>query len=169
MLWIAHLTVATEFSFVMAALDEIDLRLLTELQTDADRPNVEIARLIGLSPAATLNRVRRLKESGLIRSINARLDASAAGFPLRVYVMVVLGRHDDAAERRFGEVVRALPQVIAADSVAGENDMMLSIVSRNLEELQKVLQTLSGKGGAQRVVTLLRLGEIKPESPLPLL
>jgi len=58
-------------------LDEIDVRLLKELELDADRPNVELARIVGLSPAATLNRVRRLKESGVIRKIAARLDAAA--------------------------------------------------------------------------------------------
>ena len=62
-------------------LDEIDVRLLTSLQADADRTNVELARLAGLSAAATLHRVRRLKESGVIRIISARLDPAAAGFP----------------------------------------------------------------------------------------
>ena len=50
-------------------LDSVDIQLLAELQADADRPNVELARLVGLSPAATLHRVRRLKESGIVRSI----------------------------------------------------------------------------------------------------
>ena len=54
------------------SLDSVDLRLLEELQADADRPNVEFARLVGLSPAATLHRVRRLKESGIVRGIVAR-------------------------------------------------------------------------------------------------
>ena len=67
---------------------------------------MELARLVGLSPAATLNRVRRLKESGVIRKIAARLDSAAAGFTLQVYVMVTLARHDDAANRRFKEVAR---------------------------------------------------------------
>src|SRR3954452_18880289 len=83
------------------ALDEIDVRLLHELEVDADRSNVELARLVGLSPAATLNRVRRLKESGVIRRITARLDAAAAGFTLQVYVTVTLGLHDEASNRRF--------------------------------------------------------------------
>ena len=59
-------------------LDDTDRHLLAELQADADRPNVALARLVGLSPAATLNRVRRLKESGVIRRIAARLDAPDA-------------------------------------------------------------------------------------------
>src|SRR6201986_296019 len=151
-----------------AELDEVDVRLLTALQEDADRPNVELARLVGLSPAATLHRVRRLKESGVIRRIAARLDSAAAGFSLQVYVLVTLTRHDEASERRFFAEVRESENIIAADSVAGETDAMLMIVARDVAELQTVLSRLSTRGGAQRLITLLRLGEIKPASPLPL-
>jgi Lrp/AsnC family leucine-responsive transcriptional regulator len=149
------------------SLDIIDVRLLNELQVDADRPNVELARLVGLSPAATLNRVRRLKESGVVRAIRASLDSGTAGFALQVYVMVTLGRHDEAANRRFEEAVKALPQVIAADWVTGEVDAMLMVVARDVTELQRVLIRLSTRGGT-RILTLLRLQELKPSSPLPL-
>ena len=149
-------------------LDLIDLRLLEELQADADRPNVELARLVGLSPAATLHRVRRLKQSGIIRSIAARLDSAAAGFPLQVYVAVTLQRHDESSHRRFAGVVRAMPEVIAADWVTGETDALLMVVAREIAQLQRVLVRLSTRGGAARVMTLLRLEELKPASPLPL-
>jgi Lrp/AsnC family transcriptional regulator, leucine-responsive regulatory protein len=149
------------------SLDAIDVRLLAELQLDADRPNVELARLVGLSPAATLNRVRRLKESGVLRRVTARLDTTAAGFPLQVYVMVTLARHDEVANRRFEEAVRSLPDVIAADWVTGEVDAVLMVVARDVAELQRVLSRLSTRG-ASRLVTLLRLEELKPSSPLPL-
>jgi Lrp/AsnC family leucine-responsive transcriptional regulator len=147
-------------------LDEIDVQLLAELQVDADRTNVELARLVGLSPAATLNRVRRLKESGVIRQVAARLDAAVAGFPLQVYVSVTLARHEPRSSRMFEDEVRALPQVIAADWVAGEIDVMLLVVARDVAELQRVLVRLSTRG-AQRLTTLLRLEELKPSSPLP--
>lgn len=150
------------------SLDSIDIRLLDELQRDADRPNVELARLVGLSPAATLHRVRRLKESGLVRGITARLDSSEAGFALQVYVEVTLSRHDEGSHRRFEKAVRAMPEVIAADWVSGEIDAMLMVVAREVAELQRVLIRLSTRGGAQRVTTLLRLEELKPASPLPL-
>src|SRR5438270_4858615 len=148
-------------------LDLIDVRLLAELQADADRPNVELAGLVELSPAATLHRVRRLKESGIIRRVSARLDAAAAGFPLQVYVAVTLERHDDATHRRFAEAVRAMPEVLSADWVTGETDAMLMVVAREVAELQRVLVRLSTRGGAARVMTLLRLEELKPVSPLP--
>jgi Lrp/AsnC family transcriptional regulator, leucine-responsive regulatory protein len=150
------------------SLDSVDLELLEALQADADRSNVELARLVGLSPAATLNRVRRLKESGIVRGIVARLDPSAAGFPLQVYVAVTLERHDDHAHRRFADAVRGMPEVISADWVTGETDALLNVVAREVAELQRVLVRLSTRGGAARVTTLLHLEELKPASPLPL-
>jgi Lrp/AsnC family transcriptional regulator, leucine-responsive regulatory protein len=151
-----------------ASLDLIDLQLLEELQLNADRSNVELARLIGLSPTATLHRMRRLKESGVVNRIVAQLDPAAAGFPIHVYVMVTLPTHEDASYRRFTEAIKGMPEVISADSVTGETDVMLVVVAREVAELQRVLVRLSTRGGASRIVTLLRLEELKPVSPLPL-
>ena len=148
-------------------LDEVDVKLLTALQADADCTNVELARLVGLSPAATLHRVRWLKESGVIRIISAQLDPAAVGFPLQLYVTAALARHDPHSSRVFEDQVRALPQIIAADNVAGETDYLLTVVARDVTELQQVLASLSTRGG-QRLVTYLRLAEIKPPSRLPL-
>ncbi|HTU87609.1 MAG TPA: Lrp/AsnC family transcriptional regulator [Solirubrobacteraceae bacterium] len=150
------------------SLDLIDVSLLKELQTDADRPNVELARLVGLSPAATLHRLRRLKESGIVRGVTARLDAAAVGFPLQVYVAVTLQNHGEAAHRRFRDALRDMPEVISADWVTGETDAMVLIVAQEVAQLQRVLTRLSTRGGAARVMTLLRLEELKPPSPLPL-
>jgi Lrp/AsnC family transcriptional regulator, leucine-responsive regulatory protein len=152
---------------VAIKLDEIDIALLTALESDADRTNVELARLTGLSPAATLHRVRALKDSGVIRIIRAHVDPALAGFPLQVWVTAMMSRHDPRSSAAFEEHVRALPQVIAADSIAGETDYLLSVVARDVAELQQVLASLSARGG-QRLVTYLRLSEVKPPSPLPL-
>ena len=149
------------------SLDEVDIKLLTALQEDADRTNVELARLVGLSPAATLHRVRRLKESGVIRIISARLDPAACGFPLQVYVAATLARHDVRSSQKFDDLIRSVPQIIAADTVAGETDYLLTVVARDVAELQQVLVGLATRGGS-RLVTYLRLAEIKPPSRLPL-
>lgn len=138
-----------------------------ELQVDADRTNVELARLVGLSPAATLNRVRKLKETGVIQRVIARLDAAGSGFPLQAYVSVTLARHDPSVVRAFVKELRDLPQVISADWVAGETDAIVYTVARNVAELQHVLLRMSARG-AQRLVTYLRLEEIKAAAPLPL-
>ena len=155
------------FCVMSVDLDEIDVLLLTSLQEDADRTNVELARMVGLSPAATLHRVRRLKETGVIRVIRAELDPTAAGFPLQVYVTATLARHDPRSSRVFDDQIRALPQIIAAVNVAGETDYLLTVVARDVADLQTVLASLATRGG-QRLVTYLRLAEIKPPTRLPL-
>src|ERR1700760_4201367 len=144
-------------------IDEIDIQLLNELQADADRTNVELARLTGLSPAATLHRVRRLKESGVIRVARPEVAPAAAGFPLQVYVTATLTRHDPRSSRVFDVLIRSLPQIIMADNVAGETHHFLRVVARDVAELQIVLAALATRGG-QRLVTYLRLDRIKPPS-----
>ncbi len=150
------------------SLDLIDLELLRQLQLNADRSNVELARLAGLSPAATLHRVRRLKDTGIVRAIVAEIDSAAAGFPLHVYLLVTIQRHDDNSHRKFTEAVKALPEVISADWVTGEIDALVVVVAREVAELQRVILRLSTRGGAVRVTTLLRLEELKHTAPLPL-
>src|SRR5262249_40765729 len=140
-------------------LDEIDVRLLTALQEDADCTNVELARLVGLSPAATLHRGRRLRERGVIGFISAQLDPAAAGFPLQVYVPASLSRHDPRSSRIFDDEIRALPQIIAADNVAGETDYLLTDVARDVADLQLVLAGLPPHRG-YRPVTFHRPPDI---------
>src|ERR1022692_2424111 len=136
-----------KFLHMAVELDDVDVKLLTALQADADRTNVELARLVGLSPAATLHRVRWLKETGVIRIISAQLDPAAAGFPLQLYVTATLSRHDPRSTRIFEDQVRALPQIITADNVAGETDYLLTVVARDVTELQQVLAALATRGG----------------------
>src|SRR5262249_27775451 len=107
------------------------------------------------------------KESGVIRIISAQLDPVAAGFPLQVYVMASLSRHDARSSRVFEDQIWALPQIITADNVAGEMDYVITAVARDVAELQELLANLATRGG-QRLVTYLRLAEIKPPPPLPL-
>src|SRR4051812_44291303 len=104
------------------SLDEVDIRLIRELEQDADRPNVELARIVGLSPAATLNRVRRLKDEGVITGTPAHVARARAGLPLQVFVLASLAQHDQAAHRRFETQVQKLDNVISADWVTGETD-----------------------------------------------
>jgi Lrp/AsnC family leucine-responsive transcriptional regulator len=146
-------------------LDEIDVQLLTQLQQDADRTNLELAALVGLSPAATLHRVRRLKESGAIRIISAQVDPTVLGFPLSVFVAVTTA--GARATQRFEQEVQALPQVISADMVAGEMDYWLTVVARDIQDLEHVLTRVATHGG-QRVITYLRLKQLKSPVPLPL-
>src|SRR3977135_3776152 len=131
-----------KFCLMAVQLDEVDIQLLSALQEDADRTNVELARLTGLSPAATLHRVRRLKAPGVTRVTRPEADPAGAGCPLQVYVTATLARHDPRSSRVFDDLIRSLPQIIAADNVAGETDYLLTVVARDVGELQTGLGAL---------------------------
>src|SRR5260370_1019452 len=125
------------FGIMAVELDEVDIQLLTGL-----------------------------KETGVIRVISAQLDPAAAGFPLQVYVTAMLARHDPRSSNVFDDMIRALPQVIAADNVAGETDYLLTVVARDVAELQTVLASLATRGG-QRLGAYLRPAGGQPPPPLP--
>ncbi|GAB2842211.1 hypothetical protein GCM10022221_46740 [Actinocorallia aurea] len=104
----------------------------------------------------------------MIRRVRADLDPALIGFPLKVYVTISLARHTPKFERAFHDTLRGIPEVITADIIAGETDMIIVIMARDVPDLQRILLKLSLQG-AQRITTLLHLEEIKPSAPLPVL
>jgi Lrp/AsnC family leucine-responsive transcriptional regulator len=149
------------------ALDETDVFLLSRLQEDAALQNVELARAAGLSPSATLQRVRRLRRDGLICGIHARLDAARVGLGVRAHVMVRLPKHDATADTRFQTAIESMDRVVAADWIAGEWDAILEVVATDLEDLHSIIVKV-GKVGATRVTTYISVRPLKKPTPLPL-
>lgn len=151
----------------MAPLDDVDCALLALLQERGDRQNVELARAVGLSPAATLRRIRRLREDGVIDGVRAFVAPAAVGLHLEAFVFATLAEHSAKADAAFARAVAGMPNVIRADVVAGADDVLLQVVARDAAELHRVLLELK-RAGAGRVRTMLRLQTVKPPSPLPL-
>ena len=149
-----------------SALDQLDCAIVEELQQRGDIPNVELARAVGLSPAATLRRVARLRDDGVITGVHARVDPERVGAGLQAFVLVVLDEHDTDSAERFARAVAQLPQVLRADAVSGADDVLLHVAAAGTAELQDVLRTLP-RIGARRATTMLRLGPVKEPSPTP--
>lgn len=149
----------------MALLDDVDCALLALLQERGDAPNVELARAVGLSPAATLRRVRRLREDGVIEGVRAVVDPRRLGLAIDAFVLATLAEHSSRGDASFARAIGALPNVVRADSVAGADDVLLHVVAADGAELHRVLLALK-RAGAQRVRTMLRLQTLKPPSPV---
>lgn len=150
----------------MVALDRTDCAILQELQQRADLPNIELARLIGLSPAATLRRVQRLRTAGVITNIQAVVDPETVGLGVQAFVLATLAEHAPEADAHLARELAALPHVLRADAVAGADDVLLHIAAADARELQLVLRALP-RLGIRRLTTLLRLESVKPPAPLP--
>ena len=150
-----------------SVLDDFDCAIVDLLQQRGDVPNVELARAVGLSPAATLRRVARLRADGVVTGVHARVDPERVGASLQAFVLVVLDEHDEDSARRFAEAVARMPQVLRADAVSGADDVLLHVAASGTAELQDVLRALP-RIGARRATTMLRLGAVKAQSPVPL-
>jgi Lrp/AsnC family transcriptional regulator, leucine-responsive regulatory protein len=147
-------------------LDHFDCVIMAELQVRGDLPNVELARRLALSPAATLRRVQQLRSDGRIEGIRAVIDHEKVGLRIEAFVLVTLTEHSEAGDAQFARALDSLPNVLRADAVTGADDVLLHIAAVDTRELQDVLRTLP-RIGARRVTTLLRLEAVKPPAPVP--
>jgi Lrp/AsnC family transcriptional regulator, leucine-responsive regulatory protein len=150
----------------MIALDDVDCAILAELQDRGDLPNVELARRVGLSPAATLRRVQRLRADGVVEGVRAVVSAEQVGLDVEAFVLVTLRALGARSEAVFARAVAELPNVLRADGISGTEDALLHIAVGTPAELYRVLHALK-RAGAAHTTTLLRLQGIKPPAAVP--
>lgn len=139
-------------------MDDIDRQLLEALIDDARLSFQQLATKVHLSANSTADRVRRLRQSGVIEGFHAELNLAALGRTLHSLTDVKLKESVD--RRDFERDLNAVPQVLSAIHTTGELDYQLWIVSRTTDELQSVVDTLRHLG-ARDVQSRIVLGEIK--------
>jgi Lrp/AsnC family transcriptional regulator, leucine-responsive regulatory protein len=149
-----------------ASIDEIDCVLLEQLQERGDLANVELARRVGLSAAATLRRVQRLRAAGVIEGVRAVVSGEQVGLAVEAFVLVTLSAHGGRSEATFARELARMPNVLRADSVAGDEDVLLHVAVATPADLHRLLLALK-RAGASHVRTILRLQAIKPPSAVP--
>lgn len=153
----------------MTALDNIDRRLLAELQAEGRVTNVDLARRVGLTAPPCLRRVRSLEEEGVIRGYHAELDASKLGFAITVFAMVSLRSQAEQDLKGFEEHIRTLPEVRECHMLNGEIDFILKIVSRDLQSFQEFLTSkLTPAPNVASVKTSLTIRTAKQLPGVPL-
>ncbi len=153
----------------MANLDEIDQRLLAELQAEGRVTNVELAQRVGLTAPPCLRRVRGLEEEGVIKGYHADLDASKLGFAITVFAMVSLKSQAESALREFEDHMAGLDEVRECHMLNGEIDFILKVVSRDLQSFQEFLTSkLTPAPNVESVKTSLTIRTAKHMPGVPL-
>lgn len=149
--------------------DDIDRRLLAELQSEGRITNVELASRVGLTAPPCLRRVRALEEGGAIRGYHAELDAATLGFTITVFTMVSLKSQAEDALRAFENHVAKLPAVRECHMLNGEIDFILKIVSKDLQSFQEFLTShLTPAPNVASVKTSLVIRTSKNDPGVPL-
>lgn len=150
-------------------LDEIDHKILEELQADGRITNVELARRVGISAPPCLRRVRALEVAGYIRGYHADLNAEALSFGVTVFAMVGLMSQAEADLNAFMKLAEGWPMVRECYMLAGENDFLLKVVARDWDSYQHFLtEQLVGAPNVAHVKTssVLRSAKLLPGVPL---
>jgi Lrp/AsnC family leucine-responsive transcriptional regulator len=150
-------------------LDEKDARILEILQKDGRTSNVELARAVELTPSATLERVRKLEERGIIKGYTAIVDPHALELGLLAFVFMRVDDRDDVLGRAdsTAETLSALPSVLELHHLAGEDCFLVKVRARDTDDLYRILQYEFGRfKGITRTRTTIVLKTVKENGVL---
>ncbi|MGR3491473.1 MAG: Lrp/AsnC family transcriptional regulator [Shimia sp.] len=149
-------------------IDALDRKILAALQEDAGRSLDEIAKAVGSSKTPVWNRVRKLREAGVIRAQTVDLDAEALGFEACFFVLIRTSEHEAAWQEAFLKALRERPEVQEAHRLAGDIDYILKVRVQNARAYDRFYQALIAEVRVFNVTALLSMEEIKSTRALPL-
>ncbi|KQQ20995.1 AsnC family transcriptional regulator [Rathayibacter sp. Leaf299] len=149
-------------------MDDIDARILDELQRDGRLSNQDLADRVGLSPSPCLRRVRRLEEVGVLTGYRAVVDPRAVGLAITAFVRLRLESHSPEIVARVEAAIREIPHVTEAYLMAGDSDFLLKVAVEDLESYETLVRTrIRMIPALASIETSFAYGVTKPQSPLP--
>ncbi|MFV0491595.1 MAG: Lrp/AsnC family transcriptional regulator [Pseudorhodobacter sp.] len=151
-----------------ARLDEMDRKILAELQVDAAQSLDEIARSVGSSKTPVWNRIKRMKETGVIQRQTVILEAEALGLEACFFVLIRTSEHESEWQMKFLRALQERPEVMEAHRLAGDIDYILKVRVENARAYDIFYQALISEVRIFNVTALLSMEEIKSTTALPL-
>ena len=149
-------------------LDEIDKRLLSALQKDAQLTAHQLGELLNLSPSQAGRRRQRLEADGFIRAYIARLDPVHLGLHVQGFVQVHLGTHGADTAASFARLVDTRPEIVGAWTMTGDADYLLRVYCEDLSGLHRLIhEVLLSHPAVARVHSQIVMDQLKTDGPLP--
>ena len=149
-------------------IDDIDRKILAELQRDASQSLDDIAKAVGSSKTPVWNRIRKLREGGVIGRQTVQLDAEALGFEACFFVLIRTSEHEAEWQAAFLKALKGRPEVQEAHRLAGDIDYILKVRVKNARAYDAFYQALISEVRVHNVTALLSMEEIKSTTMLPL-
>ncbi len=150
-------------------LDKIDLKILKILQENGRITNLQLSTDVGLSPAPTLERVRKLENQGFIKSYHAQVDAKALGMDVMTFVKVKLNSYKSDAIKNFIEEVNQVEEIVECHYVTGSADFILKLMVKDMSGYERLIfDKLSKIQEIGNMETLVVLSTLKQSKALPM-
>ena len=113
-------------------LDKTDLRILKILQENSKITNLELSKKVGLSPAPTLERVKKLESTSIIESYHAKVNPQSIGLNVKTFVLVSLAWQKENALNHFLEKIKAIDEIVECYIITGEADFLMKIICKDI-------------------------------------
>jgi Lrp/AsnC family leucine-responsive transcriptional regulator len=150
------------------SLDDLDWRILGELQENARITFSELGRRVSLTPPAVAERVRRMEDSGVVTGYRVELDHTRVGLPILAFVR--LRAAGDIKCLELGELTKDIPEILECHRITGEDSYIVKVAVRSVEHLERLVDSLMPY--AETVTSLVfsspvRTRTIGPPADLP--
>jgi DNA-binding Lrp family transcriptional regulator len=150
-------------------MDNIDKKIVSELQNNGRISNNDLADKVGLSPSPCLRRLKRLEQDGVISGYTAIVNHAEIGWPISVFAMIRLERHDEATVQKFENSISELPMILECHLMAGSADYLLHIVGKSLSDYEGFIKSKLHKiPGIASIESHIAYGTVKRTYQLPL-
>jgi Lrp/AsnC family transcriptional regulator, leucine-responsive regulatory protein len=149
-------------------IDDIDKKILEILQARAKITNAKLSEEIGLSPAPTLERVKKLEQMGIISSYHAKLNTEKIGLGVTTFVLATLVGHNRANIEGFIEAIEKIPEVIECHHITGAGDFILKVIAKDISSYQKLmLEKVSDIPQVDNMQSMVVLSTFKDSKVIP--
>ncbi len=153
----------------MNGLDKIDFKILKILQENGRITNIQLSMDIGLSPAPTLERVRKLEQTGIIESYHALVNEDLVGLGVTSYIQVSVNFEKKDAMNNFIKYINSIDEVVECHQVAGSSDFLLKAVVNDLKSYERLItQKISAINEISQLKSLMVLKTLKKSHSLPI-
>ncbi|MBC8479102.1 MAG: Lrp/AsnC family transcriptional regulator [FCB group bacterium] len=150
-------------------LDKTDKLILEIIQEDGRITNAELAKRVGLSPAPTLERIKKLERAGIIMGYHAKLSPSRIGIGIQTFVEISLSKHDNDSIVSFVDAVQAYPEIIGCYHTTGRSDFLLRVSVKDMVAYEEfLLHKLTALPKLQHVETMIILSNYKEQNMFPI-
>lgn len=149
--------------------DKIDLQILKTLQQNGRITNLQLSTEIGLSPAPTLERVRKLENLGVIKSYHAIVDEEELGLGIKTFIQIQLDFHQNNTIQTFVDEVKKIKEITECHHVTGLCDFVLKIYVKDIKAYEKlIMEKISKIRVVKTFQTMMILSTSKKEPVIPL-
>ena len=149
-------------------LDKIDLKILKLMQANGKISNLQLSGEVGLSPAPTLERVKKLEIADIIKSYHATVNEAVLGLGVKAFIQISLVRQIDNVMSKFNEHINEIDEVVECFQVTGNFDYLLKVFVKDIPAFEKLIgEKLSKVEEIRQMQTTVILSQTKNSKVLP--